>query len=353
MEGLGSHELSHDWSVLLDPGARLVALPDWHDPRLLVSADTPAGRWRASAFYPAFRPAARLYRWMLRAKAVSGIGQAYVTAPPSTLSLSDFLVGVLPCARVLAIMLGMPGADRKLVAQLADSTGTVVAYLKCASKPLARQKLRHEYRLLRELPKGVAPVPLKYGSIDGLDALLLAPVEGKPLRPKLPPPPDLRDFTASLATETVRPFQDHPWFRQERGGVPSPVESSYAVLSRRSWPVVHQHGDLAPWNMFRTPERSLTAVDWEDGSSDGLPGLDLAHYLLQVAGLVFRWPAGQARDYVVRYLARDRSIDLSEAEAGAIVTLAAHGAYRHALRCGHRDDDPTQRWRITVWEATG
>jgi hypothetical protein len=47
------------------------------------------------------------------------------------------------------------------------------------------------------------------------------------------------------------------------------------------------HGDLAPWNVLRTPE-GLGLVDWEAATFADQPMRDLIHYLMQT-GTLLRW----------------------------------------------------------------
>jgi hypothetical protein len=340
------------WTALFPPGTPLAALPDWRRPRVVIPADTPLRRWRGSGFYPAFRPAARVYRLLLRLRAGSGIGPVRLTTDSPGTGLTNLVDEVMPGATVGAVMIGMPGAARTIVAQLTDPRGNIVAYLKWADSVPARRTLRHEYRLLRSLPQGTGPVALSYEARGFFETLLLAPVSGTRLPATLPPPRGLSAFTASLATTTSVDFARHPWVTGISHWRGRAVESSFATLSGRDWPIVIQHGDLAPWNVFRTSGGGLAAVDWEYGRSDGFPGLDLAHYVLQVACLCQRWSPKDSRAYASRYLERHSRLRLSPAEAEAVVTLSAYNVYQLAVEDGHGLDDPTQRWRRAIWEVT-
>jgi aminoglycoside phosphotransferase (APT) family kinase protein len=44
-------------------------------------------------------------------------------------------------------------------------------------------------------------------------------------------------------------------------------------------PVVFEHGDFAPWNLFIDERDGLGVLDWESSRSEGLPGLDILYFL--------------------------------------------------------------------------
>jgi hypothetical protein len=45
------------------------------------------------------------------------------------------------------------------------------------------------------------------------------------------------------------------------------------------------HGDLAPWNLLRTPE-GIALVDWEAGRFDFDPLFDLTHFVVSTGALL-------------------------------------------------------------------
>jgi RIO-like serine/threonine protein kinase len=74
-----------------------------------------------------------------------------------------------------------------------------------------------------------------------------------------------------------------------------------------------QHGDLARWNLLKTETGALKVLDWEWGVSEGMPGIDLVHFIAQDLRLVERLPDAMVfrktigalkrpywRDYIVR-----------------------------------------------------
>ena len=336
------------WDVLFPHDRRVVALPSWTQPRLLIPVNARRDAWAASAFYPAYRWTGRLRRAALRVRALSSMGAVVVTHDHEDL-LRAYLRDVLPEAQVRAVQVGMPGGAQKLTAQLVDASGRVVGFLKCGAHPLSRQRLQIEHDILARLPAGAGPRALKFGAMGSFDALLLAPVEGQHLRSSLPPPPALTPFLEALQSTRVLALNDHPWFLR-LGSDRDEVAMHLDVLSKRSWPLVVQHGDLAPWNMLRLRDGRLVAIDWEYGRVDGLPGLDLAQFVLQVAMLIERSAPASGLLRAAALLERDRSLELTREESLALVALAAFEAHKNAAEEGLPFDDARQRWRRAVWQ---
>ena len=336
------------WDLLFPHDRRVLALPSWTQPRLLVPVNARSDAWAASAFYPAYRWTGRLLRAALRVRALSSMGATLVSHGHEDV-LRAFLGDVLPEAQVRAVQVGMPGGAQKLTAQLVDASGRVVGFLKCGARPLSRRRLQIEYDILARLPEGAGPRALKFGPMGTFDALLLAPVEGRHVRSSLPTPPALTPFLAALHSPRVVALNDHPWFTR-LGSDRDEVATHLDVLSKRSWPIVVQHGDLAPWNMLRLHDGRLVAIDWEYGRVDGLPGLDLAQFVLQVAMLIERCAPASGLLRAAALLERDRSLELTREESLALVALAAFEAHRNAAEEGLPFDDPRQRWRRAVWQ---
>jgi hypothetical protein len=346
---------SSRWGVLFPAGTPVVALPSWQRPRLLVPARSSGQIWAGTRFYPAYRWTGRLFHLALRVRALARLGpreMAPATDDGERDWLTDFLADIAPTA-VVAVQVGMPGGAQKLTARLVDAHDRVVGFLKCAERPLARARLRNEYEILRQLPPGAGPTPLKYGAVSGLDVLLLAPVLGRHPAAVMTPERALHGFVASLVTPRTATLEHHPWYHA-LGDALAPVAPAVDALAKRSWQVTFRHGDLAPWNLLRTADGSLVAIDWEYGSAAGLPGLDLAQYMLQVALLVVRCKPDAAVDAAARALEASAAADgarLSRRECVALVALAAFETHRTAALEGLTDSDPRQVWRRAVWHA--
>lgn len=337
-----------NWQPFFAPGTPVVALPSWSRPRLFVPAGTLRQRWRGSAFYPAFRVQARLARTALRLLAAANVAVARTPAA-SSWTLAEFVGEAIPGVSYATVRVGTPGPIQKVTVQLRDRTHAVVGYVKCAEKPMARVRLRQEYDLLKQLPAGVGPEPLKYGRLGDYDALLLSSVSGTLLSPYLNGRWELDDLLDRLVRAERYPVDEHPGIVALLSHCTFVRDEWLAPLRGQAWPVVIQHGDLAPWNVLRGPDGRLCAVDWEQGTLSGFPYLDHCYYVLQVAALMHRWPPHEAAAYGVRHLVR---LGLPEPQAQALVRLTAADAYGRADQDGMPPDDSLQRWRRALCEMT-
>ena len=331
------------------PSVPVTALPSRARPRLFLMSLGRTQRWRHTRLYPAFRTPARLYRLAMRGKAALGLGEVWQNEA-GTWALYDFLEGVLPEVDAAVVLFGTPGPAQKITVQL-WAHARVVGYLKYGEKPPARARLAQEHEVLAALPRGVGPTLLKYGGFADGEAMVTLPVVGEGLPAKLPPPEALRGLLEALIGSESYALEDHPWVRTLPRQHRARVIPWLRHLSSRPWPVALHHGDFAPWNLLRHADGSLRAIDWEYGSTKGLPFLDLAYYLLQVAALITRWSPQRARSYAVDYLTQTPWPGLSRAEGEAITRLAAYHAYCQGEADGSSAQAFLQSWRRTLWES--
>jgi hypothetical protein len=335
---------------LFPPGTPLLALPSWRSPRVLLSkSGGPIRRWRSSEFYPATRSMARLYRLSLRGKAAFGWGAAR-RAVCDHWSLGEFIGDSLPATDSMVVQTRPPGPAQKFTIQLRDRGGAIIGYVKFGTSALARRRLTQEYAMLTRLPAGVGPIPLRFGDMGDGIALLLSRLCGRGITAKLPPSPDLLEFTKSLEVSAPVALDVHPYVRAMRERVGARLDAVLEDLAGRVWPVCLQHGDFAPWNLLRGRySDSISAFDWEFGSPHGFPYADLAYFILQVAFLVYSWPAVKSAIYATQWLDQQSTLDL--AEARALVRLAMFEAYMLAKDEGYPDDYPFQAWRLRIWRG--
>jgi hypothetical protein len=336
--------------LFFPPGTHVLTLPNWQNPRLYFPAHRLLQRWRYSSFYPAFRVMARLYKLSLRIRVTLGFGEVRKIQSGSW-PLGEFVREVRPRTNSVVVLVGTPGPAQKITAQLRDKTGEVLGYLKYAEKEAARKRLRRERQVLAGIPRGVGPALLKYGTLGSGEALLTTPLPGKALPATLPPARDPSAFLTALNVAPHVPIAAHPWVQRTRDQSGFDLDPWLEMLSGKYWPVTIQHGDFAPWNLLLS-DGALRAIDWEYGTLEGFPYLDLAYYVLQISALIYRWAPLRAMEYTVEYLTRHSQLTLSGVEARALTSLAAYDAYRKFREDGHLPDiSHLQRWRKAIWEA--
>jgi hypothetical protein len=339
------------WEMFFPPGTRVLALPSWRRPRLYMAARPFSRRWNSSKFYPASRRMARIYRLFLRAATAAGMKRTRVV-PSSDWVLGNFVQDVLPELSSVVVLDGTPGPAQKVTAQLRDAKGRVLGYLKYAEKKPACRRLRQERKMLAELPSGVGPKLMKFEPMGDGEALLSSVLPGELLPATLPPPKGVAVLLNSLIVSPPQPLKYHPWVLHLRSRGQSGLDSCLEALTGRDWPVVIQHGDFAPWNLLRTSDGALGAIDWEYGTPEGLPYLDLAYYILQTSALIYRQHPPSAARYTVRHLTRESAFGLSAVEAQALTRLAAYDAYLKAIEDGQPESAGLQTWRREIWEGT-
>lgn len=343
-----------DCSGIFPPGTPLLALPSWRAPRLVMSkSGGPTRRWRDSGFFPATRWTAKVYRLALRGKAACGWGEAR-RLEGGPWALREFVGDCLPAANSVVVQIRTlnhaPSQVQKYMIELHDPTGTIIGYVKHAVETLPRRRLEQEHVMLRCLPAGLGPTPLKFGDFGNGTALLMTPLRGRPIASQFPPSAGILEFVRSLETAVPLALASHPYVRaiQERGG--AWLDTVLEDLSGKSWPITLQHGDLVPWNILRCRDGTmLSAFDWEHGIADGFPYLDLAYFILQLAALIYRWRPVKSAIYATSWLEAQRSFGLTGREARALVRLSMFDAYCRTEDDGFGDDHPLQPWRRRIW----
>ena len=203
--------------------------------------------------------------------------------------------------------------------------------------------------MLRCLPTGIGPTPLRFGDFGDGTALLVTPLCGRLVAPKLPPAAGVLEFAKSLHVSAPQTLDSHPYVRAVRDLVGTQLDTVLEDLAGRAWPASLQHGDFAPWNLRRNRlANSLSAFDWEFGTPDGFPYVDLAYFILQVAFHIYFWPPAKSAIYAAQWLERQSTLGLTEREARALVRLAMFDAYLSAKDDGYQHDHPLQAWRRRI-----
>jgi hypothetical protein len=275
------------------------------------------------------------------------------TAQSSEWVLGEYVRDELPQATSVVVLASVPGPIQKVTAQLRDVKGRVLGYAKYAEKEAARRRLRQEYHMLSSIAEGLAPEVLKHGALEEGEVLLTTPILGNRPLATLPPIEGAVDYLTSLVVSPPVAVDEHPWVRstRERGSEAGKLDACFESLAGRRWPVVVQHGDFVPWNLIQRPGDKIVTYDWEHGTLEGFPYLDLIYYVLQTSALVYRWAPAKAARYATAYLTTGAWPALDGTEARALTRLAAYDAFRKTLEDGQSTSNALQAWRRAIWES--
>jgi hypothetical protein len=207
----------------------------------------------------------------------------------------------------------VPQPDRATVAAITPS-GQLLAFGKLGASEAAGIRIEREHTALQmigpHIPSGAVHVPevLFRGVLEGVEALLVSPVGGRPeavpgrLRPR---------YLHALAS-LVRQTGERPLRRLVPQ--PAPIDAAWrslvAVVSERlavreDIPVCPAlvHGDFAPWNVG-VHGSGVAAYDWEDAAEEGAPFWDLWHFAVQSSALLGHWSVEDLVDAAVRLRGR-------------------------------------------------
>jgi hypothetical protein len=298
---------------------------------------------------------------------------------------ADFVYGLDAWAGCLTgfdhavVLVGAAADDKqKHIIRLEDSRQQVLAYMKYAEQPLAQQKIQNEYQLLSTLRSGLGPKPLKFDRFGEGRALLMSATTGRPFSFKMPPVHDddrfdnLCRFLNALECEKTYEIREHPAIvrlqktlsicqnHPDTGSllpVDVRLDQDLMVLRDCVWPVVIQHGDLTPWNLY-DDHGVLSAIDWEDGCLVGFPGVDLVYFCIQTCFFLQRWPvqrtceaACKALDYAINEAIVYRQLNGVRMTPGAIMALvriAAMESYLRGRGDGLSDEHELQQYRLKI-----
>jgi hypothetical protein len=290
---------------------------------------------------------AKCYKLFLRGKAALGFSQKKLSGINDWI-LKEFVSDQLPMVESAAALIGTPDPAQKITIQLLDIQDNVIGYLKYAEKKAACKRLKHEYRILSSLPSGLGPVPIKFGSFGNGLALLILPLNGEKVKVTLPPPIELVPFLQTLILSQHYSLDKHPWLNYLKECGQIDLDKWLEPLSGRDWPITILHGDMTPWNMVRLPDNNYRLFDWEYGSVEGFPYIDMAYYMLQVGALIYRFKPEKAYKYAEKFIISSCRCLLTKEETQSIIKLAAYSAINQALEDGHSSDEPLQCWRYAI-----
>lgn len=307
--------------------------------------------WKLTSFYGAFKIGARIFKifvllfYFLKNTLFPRIGGCGGIYREIKQHVAEKIIGI-------ALITGRDTASQKFVCVLVGEDYEVISFLKCGASESSVSKISHEREVLAGLPEGIAPEVIRYGAIGSISALELKPVEGRPLRVGERPVDMLVDFHRRCQIGEPIPFEEHPWVQNLNVGETADVAQYLKVLSDKKWPVVAYHGDLFPWHLYIDGRGMLVGIDWEYGSLEGFPWLDMAGMsLLEEFHLRGTSPA-RARTKTVRFLNKLCNAELSTAELDALTRVAAWSLNKErADEVSSPAVSEAQIWRNKVWAS--
>ena len=264
-----------------------------HGRLLLCIPPTRMGALQALALYQPQRFIARLTIKALRMAALLGLHRwilPKIRCHGGSIPSGSALAEAIPLS--VGMLLGSAEHKvRRAIVSYQTSNGWEVA--KIAFGADGWNVIQGEACALSSLPDQTAGAPRLLGMHRGenLSLIRMPYFQGAVLKPG-----DSSDAIAMLASwissAPAIPITDFPewtFIKAAITGYPSAFPL-LAKLSKLTLKPAVRHGDFARWNLLRTSDGKLIALDWEWGQAMGMPGLDLVHFFAQDARLVERLP---------------------------------------------------------------
>jgi hypothetical protein len=254
-------------------------------PTLLLPPDA-ATAAKTVALYPARGSASRAYLRVLRTMSSHGLrGRGAVElhfAPQNPLVEYLATLQQAGSAPYPGIFVGrsIPPGKRLVLVLLTGATGRAVV-VKLGVGARARQLTRHEIDFLNSVPAGLPGVTPILSTFDSGDLMAFTTdfLGGHPPTARNPAvaAPLL---TAWIDQHRTMAVSDASEWREVEDHAPAEVATMVQAASQATVHPTLFHGDFAPWNIRVARDGSWTAVDWEAGSTSGIPGWDWFHYAL-------------------------------------------------------------------------
>jgi len=307
---------------------QFAVLPAGGGRTFMVSLADRRGSASALTSYNALRPASRrlprrafglgirsgLAQRLLSTRIDIGLAAGTPASSRAAVLPGEHLSGLLGGRPVVIAFGGGSGPYRKPVLQVFGTDGTPLGYVKVGWNDWTRDAVRNEAAALRAcaaspMRLGV-PALLHYGTWQGLDLMVTAPLPGRVRRAgnSLPGADVLREI-CELSAVSETELAASSWWAGLRAriaaGVADPASRTRLELvadgleriaGRSRMQFGRWHGDLVPWNLARLGTR-LFAWDWESSTADAPVGFDPLHFHFQVAFVAQRRPLEDAAAY--------------------------------------------------------
>ena len=167
-------------------GSKVRAVPNSNNPKLIIDDRGLKSRWNASSLFPATRLSAKILKGIKRLQLAAGMKGSAVQGS------SKFLLAPLIQERfpegLIQVLLGTKGPAQKAIVRIVDSNdGRVLAFIKYGSSEFAKERIKQEYAILKELPSGIAPEPFQLLELGSGLAIMISSLRGAmvPLFPRL------------------------------------------------------------------------------------------------------------------------------------------------------------------------
>jgi PAS domain-containing protein len=281
----GSPEITRNFRVIQRGGNPLLYLPAGG----LASS-------RAAQIYAAQTPSARAAQGALRLALRYGFPlplEKETVALPANSPLSQFFAQLTAGKDwpEFAVLCGNPkSSGQRHIFVLLDADQQPSIVIKAGQNPRARQLIASEARFLQSLPANTAAVPPLRGFIDPTQVTAFATEFRRGDSPRSKDAAEIeRILTAWIDPAAGKPLQEIPaWQRLRLTPHPFLQRMPKEFLEQPIKPVLF-HGDFAPWNI-RSWNGRWTILDWERGETQGVPGWDWFHYIVQTSILVSKDP---------------------------------------------------------------
>lgn len=289
----GSPEITRRFRVIRRGGNPLLYLPAGG----LASS-------RAAQIYAAQTPRARAAQRALRLALRYGFPlplEKETVALPANSPLSQFFAQLTAGKDWpdFAVLCGNPkSSGQRHIFVLLDGNQQPSIVIKAGQNPRARQLIASEARFLQSLPASTAAVSPLCGIIETTQVTAFATEFRRGDSPRSSNNSEIeRILTSWIHPAAEMSLQEIPsWQRLQLTPHPFLQRMPGELLKCPIKPVLF-HGDFSPWNI-RSWQGRWTVLDWERGETQGVPGWDWFHYIIQTSILVKKDPPERTFEYL-------------------------------------------------------
>lgn len=178
------------------------------------------------------------------------------------------------------VYVGTPMNKSKAVSFLIDENNRCVGIAKSPIGASAAEKILHEASVLHELETaypGLAPRLLYRNNQAGIAIQEVLPVQMTSLRMNGEHITWLKRMEQTGEISLVK-AANSLWQRYQALSPQPWIEKILSHFPNISVPCVRRHGDFAPWNIKRLPDKNLIVIDWEESQDSDVAGYDLLYF---------------------------------------------------------------------------